>query len=260
MPVRETKKDHIIRLAQDDPFLRVEEIAAAAGTTSRYVRTTLSEARLSLMDLRRNYVRHMEKHMKAHIAAGSDGEQSITEYDSNDDKQSEENAVDGVRLMKFIDPEINDALMINRSQPLLKISRVTMVDGKPLYIEEIITHKNLTVSEDMVSSKKPLRQLLALEKRNATQFINRYIEMENASKRLAERLSITEGAPVIKSTHIITIKGERVAIENNYGDGIAVRINLANWENDADAVCGRFIPHSNFFASTGVRRTQVDKS
>lgn len=63
----ETKKDYIIRLAQDDPFLKIEEIAVMANTTTRYVRTILSEANLSLMDLREEYARKMEKYSELKI-------------------------------------------------------------------------------------------------------------------------------------------------------------------------------------------------
>lgn len=57
----ETKKDFIIRLAKKDPFLKIEEIAQLVVTTPRYVRTILSEANLSLMNLREEYARKLGK-------------------------------------------------------------------------------------------------------------------------------------------------------------------------------------------------------
>lgn len=57
----ETKKDYIIRLAKKDPFLKIEEIAQLVVTTPRYVRTILSEANLSLMNLREEYARKLGK-------------------------------------------------------------------------------------------------------------------------------------------------------------------------------------------------------
>ena len=57
----ETKKDFIIRLAKKDPFLKIEEIAQLVETTPRYVRTILSEANLSLMNLREEYARKLGK-------------------------------------------------------------------------------------------------------------------------------------------------------------------------------------------------------
>src|SRR5690554_4660504 len=55
-----TKKEIIIESASRDPFLKVEELAETADTTSRYVRTILSEADLSLMKLRKEYARKIE--------------------------------------------------------------------------------------------------------------------------------------------------------------------------------------------------------
>src|SRR5690554_4528519 len=55
-----TKKEIIIENASRDPFLKIEELAKTADTTSRYVRTILSEADLSLMKLRKEYVRKIE--------------------------------------------------------------------------------------------------------------------------------------------------------------------------------------------------------
>lgn len=52
-----TKKERVIYLAQEDPFLKVEKIAQLAETTSHYVRTVLSEADLSLTKLREDYAR-----------------------------------------------------------------------------------------------------------------------------------------------------------------------------------------------------------
>ena len=58
-----TKKEQILALARQDPFLKIEEIAATVETTPPYVRTTLSEAKVSLMELRRNYARRMQKRL-----------------------------------------------------------------------------------------------------------------------------------------------------------------------------------------------------
>lgn len=63
----ETKKEYIIRLAKEDPFLKIEEIAEKAATTARYVRVLLSEANLSLMNLREEYARKMERNAESRI-------------------------------------------------------------------------------------------------------------------------------------------------------------------------------------------------
>lgn len=55
-----TKKEIIIENAYRDPFLKIEDLAEMADTTSKYVRTILSEANVSLMELRKDYARRIE--------------------------------------------------------------------------------------------------------------------------------------------------------------------------------------------------------
>ncbi|MFW6264549.1 MAG: hypothetical protein ACOC3B_00425 [Bacillota bacterium] len=55
-----TKKEIILETACNDPFLKIDDISKIAKTTSPYVRTILSEANLSLMELRKNYVKKIE--------------------------------------------------------------------------------------------------------------------------------------------------------------------------------------------------------
>jgi len=52
---KEFKREKIVRLAKDDPFLTVEKIATLADTTARYVRTVLYENNISLQELRKLY-------------------------------------------------------------------------------------------------------------------------------------------------------------------------------------------------------------
>jgi len=58
-----SKKELVLSLARKDPFLRVEEIARQAGTTAPYVRTVLSEGRVSLSRLRKAYAKEMERQL-----------------------------------------------------------------------------------------------------------------------------------------------------------------------------------------------------
>lgn len=51
----ELKREKIVRLAKEDPFLTVDKIASLAETTIRYVRTVLYENNISLQELRRIY-------------------------------------------------------------------------------------------------------------------------------------------------------------------------------------------------------------
>src|SRR5690554_6272797 len=67
----QSKKARVLCLARSDPFLTVEEIARSVGTTSRYVRTSLSEAGLTLTELRRRFVEDLRQRLREEF--GADG-------------------------------------------------------------------------------------------------------------------------------------------------------------------------------------------
>lgn len=218
-----TKKEQILNLARKDPFLRVEEIAAKADTTPRYVRTILSEAKLSLMALRRNYARTMERRLGIDVTVDRSG-RGLTDALSLAGNQL---GVNRVQVEKVLMPELAEALAVDPNEPLLKVSRVRLVNGRPFFVNEVVTHKSLVVSEDVVSSEKPLRQLLGLEAPGATEFVDRSLEVERATPYVAASLGIAPGEPVIKSGNVILTRGERVGIEFNYFDAFRVRFVLA---------------------------------
>lgn len=58
-------KAQVIALAKSDPFLTVDELAHKAQTTPSYVRTILSEAQLSLNEMRREYAKRLERNIEA---------------------------------------------------------------------------------------------------------------------------------------------------------------------------------------------------
>lgn len=55
-----TKKEQIVKLAKEEPFLSIEDIAAVAETTERYARTVLSEAKISLLQIRKEAYEDLE--------------------------------------------------------------------------------------------------------------------------------------------------------------------------------------------------------
>src|SRR5690625_2256293 len=70
---RMTKKTRLLTLARRYPFLSVDEIAERVGTTPRYVRTSLSEAGLSLLALRRQQALRMAQDVQVPMAMGAGG-------------------------------------------------------------------------------------------------------------------------------------------------------------------------------------------
>lgn len=218
-----TKKEQILNLALKDPFLRVEEIAAQAETTPRYVRTILSEARISLMQLRRRYARTMERRLGVNVTVDR------ADRGLSDALSLAGNRVDvhNVQVGKVVAPELAEILGVAPDEPLLKVSRVRSVNRQPFFVSEVITHKSLVVSEDVVGSDKPLRQLLGLEVPGETVFVDRSLEVVRATPYIAACLELATGDPVIKSGNVIVTRDERVGVEYNYFDAHRVRFVLA---------------------------------
>lgn len=214
-----TKKQHILALAQKDPFLRVEEIAAKVKTTPRYVRTILSEARVSLMQLRRNYARTMERRLGINVTVDQ-SDQGLNDALS---VAGNEVGVHKVRVVQVVDPRLAGILGVPESEPLLKASRVRLVNQRPFYVSEVVTHKHLVVDEDLATSDKPLRQLLGLEIPGETTFVDRSLEVEPAEGYIAACLGLAVGDPVIKTGNVIVTRDERVGIEFNYFNARRVR-------------------------------------
>src|SRR5690606_26644042 len=93
-----------------------------------------------------------------------------------------------MQVVKVFEPTISRSLGVHPDEPLLKVSRVRFADGRPLLINELITHKDLMVGEDLINSDKPLRQLLGLERAGETMFMDRSLEVIQATPAIAASL------------------------------------------------------------------------
>src|SRR5690606_22340652 len=118
-----------------------------------------------------------------------------------------------VRVVKGVVREWAEILGVDPGEPLLRVSRVRIVNGRPFFLNEVVTHRNLMLSDDLGTSEKPLRQLLGLEVPGKTQYVDRSLEVERANAYVAACLGIAEGDPVIVSGNVIVTMGERVGIE-----------------------------------------------
>lgn len=215
-----TKKEHIVELATSDPFMQIAEIAAAADTTPRYVRTILSEARLSLSQLRRDYARMMERRLKVrvelpHATQGLAGVLART---------GAKTALCHPRVSHIVDCAVSKALLLSPGEPLLCVSRSRSVDGSPFFLSQVITPNHIVLGEGFLTSDQPLRRILGLEVPGETQFVDRSLEVVKADNCTAESLALREGSPVLKCGNVIVTRGKRVGIEFNYFDAFRVRL------------------------------------
>lgn len=217
-----TKKEQILVLARRDPFLKIEEIAAKVDTTPRYVRTTLSEAKISLMQLRRSYARHMEKRLGIDAAICGD-DPGLTPGLASAGKEL---AVNEIRVHKMKQRYWAELLGVAEDEQLLTISRIRFVDGEPFFVSQIVTTGELSLSEEMLRGDKPLRELLGLVQPGATEFGGKSVEVEQADPTIAASLGILPGEPVMRSGNLIITHDRPVGLEFNIFPAYSVRFVL----------------------------------
>ncbi len=218
--VVETKKEQILHLAQKDPFLKIEEIAASAETTPRYVRTILSEAKISLMHLRRAYARNMERRLGIDVTLEKSTDR-VAEVLVNAGNIVGANQFS---VLKFSNPKIAKILGAPEGEPLLKVSRCRVVNGRPFFLTEVVTHLNLLVGDAMADTERPLRQSLGLEIPGKTRFLDRSVEVEPADEYAAAVLGLKMGHPVFRLGNIIETEGRKVGVEYNVVDAYRLKL------------------------------------
>lgn len=226
-----SKKERVLRLAQTDPFLSVDEIANMVGTTSRYVRTSLSEAGLTLTELRRRFAEDMRKRLKE---AGAERTRRGTTPDSGNTKAAVEGGARErtyyMRVGQLVDAQAASLLGTEPDTPLLQVSRLRLLDGQPLYINVLVTTEQLTVNEQLLTGDGPMYNLLdqVLAGKARPMVDRRTVDIVPASKSFAESLGVKLGHPLLRSGTLITTSpgNEPIAIEFNYFDAMSVRLEL----------------------------------
>ena len=202
----ETIKAKVIQLVQKDPFLSIEEIASQVETTPRYVRTILSEANLSLLQLRKQYARAMEQQLKREIVPTA-----AQEYDPQ------------LKLVKVIDPVAAELLDQDPDAELMKISRMQRLERIPIFCE-LITYLDLELRLDYLSG--PLRQILTSAKGiNNLQLQRSWVEVAVNQGGLSKLLTAREDQPLLKLTYLLTDGVVPIGIETQWlpTEGILLR-------------------------------------
>ena len=227
-PVR-TKKEQILHLAATDPFMRVSEIAEKVDTTTRYVRTTLSDAGVSLSELRRNYARSMERRLGVESGKSHQSRENEIAIDSHE-------LIGKPQISQVVDAEAAGALHVSSDRSLLCVSKIGRI-GKQLYmLNRILTPIHVVVTEELLTADGPLGQLLGLEKPGATRIIERSMEVLSAEAFIAQSLNMAPGSLVLRCMHVIVTQGVRVGVEISYYDALGVRLLLAEDEHTLEVV------------------------
>ncbi|SDC88253.1 hypothetical protein SAMN04488698_1385 [Candidatus Frackibacter sp. WG12] len=187
------KKEKVVYWAKSDPFLKVEELAEKVETTPHYVRTVLSEAKLSLTKLRKKYARKMEK---------------LSNLSSNQFLIDIINILD----LEVLSTEKLDRVILNDYQSYQQLVKDNNFQERTSIIydqnEPILINTTLLLpKEDKVDSKHELDNLLNAKSSNIN-FTNPILEIEEANYDLAESLQIQLGASIFKVSCKIIVKGE----------------------------------------------------
>jgi hypothetical protein len=213
----ETIKAKVIQLVQKDPFLSIDEIAAQVETTPRYVRTILSEANLSLLQLRKHYARMMELQLNRDQAAAE-----LKQYEPQ------------LKLVKVKDAATAELLKQDPEAELLKISQMQRLDRIPVFCE-LITYLDLKLRLEDMSG--PLRQILAsaqeVDKLELKQsWVEVVVNQGNLSRLLLDR----DDQPLLKLTYLLADGINSIAVETQWlpAEGILLRSQGGGFEIAAD--------------------------
>lgn len=239
-----SKKARVIKLAKTDPFLSVDEIARMVGTTSRYVRTSLSEAGIILTDLRRRFA----DEMRQRLAEVMRHDQVVPAAVANDKDAGHAEPIPEqtrcIRVAQLVDAEAAALLREQPDAPLLEISRLRLVNGQPLYVNQLVTTGRLTLNEQLMTQDGPMYKLLDQVIAGAAKpMLDRCtVDIVPANSFFAELLRVKPGHPLLRSgTSITTVADNKpIAVELNYFDALRVRLELETAPQRALRVIERY--------------------
>ncbi len=196
----ESVKAKVIALAKADPFLTVEELSERADTTTRYVRTILSEAGLSLNRLRRQYARRLERRLG----------------DEAPDLRTPAPVELGV--VQIRGAEVRSALVPwHAEDKLFQVSAVDFGAGLKSFVQ-LITPHSVTMHPDYID----LRRLLPCPTPAVGE---QKVEILLGEHALNALLDLPAQARLLRLSSVLTAQGEIIALERRWFglEGIALR-------------------------------------
>ncbi len=204
---RETIKSHVVQTARQDPFLSIDEIATIVQTTPRYVRTILSEAQISLMQLRKSYAKTMEKQLTP-----------VHKVSDSFDPQ--------LKLTKVIDGVMAQLLAVDPQQELLQLERMQTINDVPCYVQ-FVTYADLSLG----TIEGSLRQLLPRDKGALVQK-SLWVEVVTNQPNLSRLLTSSTEQPLLKLCYLLSNDEVPLAVETQWfpTEGICLKTNSSALE------------------------------
>lgn len=184
-------KARVIALAQKDPYLTVKDLAREAGTTTRYVRTILSEANLSLHEMRRLYARRLER------GTGADTQEDL-------DVKAE------LTIKKVLGREVRTDIRSWDDRELFLASRLHR-HGSLLGYDQLLTTQELRIGVE--SESQSLRQLLPLGCQKELEVAGHKAEVLPAPEKLGRVLALAQGEQALRLTTVLEVRQEPIALE-----------------------------------------------
>ncbi|MCK8828089.1 UTRA domain-containing protein [Natroniella acetigena] len=212
-----TKKEQIINYARHDPFLKISEIAENVETTPRYVRTILSEANISLMELREKHARNMEQRLERK-------EYNLQKATVQLLKGKGKIEVGEIKFKKIEDVEVDELVKVSEEEELYKIVQKKLVDGNPYGLQEVITYLSSNINQQRIADLDSLYELFNDNGLDNLKFRSNVMQVEKANPMLATKLALEKSEPVIKSQRVILIDKLPIAIENYYFDANSIQL------------------------------------
>lgn len=217
-----TKKEIILENACDDPFLKIEDLARLANTTSRYVRTILSEADLSLMDLRKKYARKIEsRRFKA-------SDKNFLNHLLNVPFTSEDKILTVNEIIFNSSQDIN-ILEGNIQEDYLFMSYKHFIKEKPWCLSTIFLNKDTIIIKE---GNPLLNQLVSYLNNNLDEgnldISDIELQIEFSAGQIARHLETSPLSPVIQGKQVIKKNGECCALLLVYFDSRLIRFSFSH--------------------------------
>lgn len=182
-------KSQVIALAQADPFLTVKDLAVQVGTTTRYVRTILSEAQLSLHEMRRDYARRLERNRSKPETQEFDIQEELT-------------------IAKVPGGSLGSAVEAWAELELFRASTVYK-SSSLIYYAELFTPEQLRIP----ASHGSLRELLPRDILASLEVSKQKAEVLSAPAALIAVLNLPKQSQALKLTTLLMAEEEPIALE-----------------------------------------------
>lgn len=204
-----TKKEQIINYAQNDPFLKISDIAEYVHTTPRYVRTILSEANISLMKLREKYARSMEKRLQT--SEESKMQMAVRLRPINGDME-----IGDIGIDLILEEEYEELQKINKEERLWRIKQIYYNNGKSFCVKEIIAFFQDDLTREAMISEDSVYSLFSRKGINNLDVKENVVKFELATKDIAEILGLSRNENIMVVYRYIFLNKLAVGVEKYY--------------------------------------------